>query len=187
MNPSADAYLTQIGQRIRAERKRLGMTLNELAQQSGLSAPYLSQIENGRVNLNLTSLESISRALQTPLIGFFVNGGSAPVSLLRRSERRWLTLGNQASESLLVKSLSQFEIFVLRLAPGGETEHDSAHPGEEFSYVLRGQVRVILRRDEAYTLEEGDLLYYRSELPHRWQNCGSSEAEILIVNTPATY
>ena len=183
-----DEQIQQIGIRIREARKRKGYTLQDFAELVGLSVPYLSQMENGRVNINIVNLENIGRALDTPLINFFVNGSPADsISVLRRSERRWFALGEKASESLLVKFRSDLEIFVIHLEPGSDTAHDSIHQGEEFSYVIKGKVRITLNNTQIYDLSEGDIIYYKSDIPHLWQNLGDESVEILVANTPATY
>jgi transcriptional regulator with XRE-family HTH domain len=176
-----------VGQRIREERKRRNLTLQELAKQVGLSVPYLSQIENGRVNINIGNLESIGKALDVPIINFFVNGPLPEISLVRQGERRWFALGELVAESLLIKSGSNLEICVIRLKPHSSTLQDNSHQGEEFSYVIKGQVRMILDEHPPFDLNEGDMIYYRSEITHRWQNLGDCDAEVLVVNTPATY
>lgn len=188
MPQPTDEQTAEIGRRIREERKRQGLTLDKLGERVGRSAAYLSQIENGRVNVNITNLEAIGRALGVPLIKFFVDGDAPAVSVVRRSERRWFDLGRgQATEALLVKALGNLEIFVMRLPPDSDSVRDSSHPGEEFCYVIRGTARMVLNNERVYDLEEGDVIYYRSDIPHLWQNVGSEEAEVLVVNTPATY
>jgi quercetin dioxygenase-like cupin family protein/DNA-binding XRE family transcriptional regulator len=177
----------QIGQRIRDLRKKQGLTLKQLGELTGLSSPYLSQIENGHVDLNITNLEAIARALDVPLMAFFVSGHLSGVSITRRSERRWFDLGNYATESPLVKTPGNLEIFTIRLQSSSEPTRDSSHQGEEFTYVIRGSVRIVLNNVQSYDLEEGDIIYYLSDMPHHWQNVGEGEAEILVVNTPATY
>lgn len=187
MSDQTEEANLQIGKRIRDLRKRKGLTLQELADQVGISISYLSQIENGRVNLNISNLESISKMLGSPLVSLFTNEIQDSVSVVRSSERRWFALGELASESLLVTMRSKIEIFVIRLEPGSDTVKESIHQGEEFSYVIRGTVNVLLDEDQIYTLKEGDIIYYKSDIPHMWKNIGSDVAEVLVANTPATY
>jgi len=118
MTAFKDDLNVQIGQRIRDLRKKQGLTLKQVSELTGLSSPYLSQIENGRVDHNITNLESIGRALGVALMTFFVNGQQFGVSITRCSERRWFDLGNQATESPLVKTPGNLEIFTIRLHPG---------------------------------------------------------------------
>ena len=182
-----DEMSIQIGKRIREERKHKGCTLQELADQVNLSTPYLSQIENGRTNININTLEKIGKALNTPVINFFVDNSSSEISVIRKVDRRWLTLGEKASESLLVKSRNNIEIFVIFLEPDSDTIRDSCHKGEEFSYVIKGKVRIILNKHQFFDLGEGDIIHYKSDIPHHWQNLSNERAEILVANTPASF
>ena len=148
---------------------------------------YLSQIENGLANLNLANLESIGQALGIPLVTFFVTNDPPQISITRRAERRWYNLGDHAAESPLVKAGGDLEIFTIRLSASCGSVPDSVHQGEEFTYVLRGSVRIVFDNRQTYDLAEGDIVYYLSSIAHRWENIGETEAEILVVNTPATY
>ena len=180
--------LKQIGSRIREERKQKGYNLQEFATQVNLSPAYLSQIENGRVNINILILESISKALSVPLVNFFVDSKTPEISVLPNDERRWLPLGSQqAAESLLVKTKSNLEIFIIRLPPGEDSDEDSSHPGEEVSYVVQGSVTMIMNTSSQYLLKKDDAMYYNSAIPHRWKNTGDQEALVIVINTPATF
>ena len=176
-----------IGQRIRDERKRRNLTLQELSDRVNLSIPYLSQIENGKVNININTLEEIGHALDVPLLFFVVDENPADVSAVRFEERRWFQLGKQASESILMKSRGNLEICVIRLNPGSERVDEEGHSGEEFTYVLQGNVRMELNDGYSYEINSGDLLYYKSNISHSWSNIGDTTAELLVVNTPATF
>ncbi len=176
-----------IGKRIREFRKQKGYTLQELSGIANISVSYLSQIENGQVSLSINNLESIGRALDTPLIRFFDNENGSEVSVVRSVNRRWFSLGEDAAESPLVSSRRNIEIFVIRMQPESDKVKESIHQGEEFSFIIRGSVRVVLGEDECFDLEEGDVIYYKSDIPHRWQNIGEGIAEVLVANTPATY
>ncbi|MFW5940508.1 MAG: cupin domain-containing protein [Chloroflexota bacterium] len=182
-----DEENAHIGRKIREFRKQRGLTLQMLSGSTSLSVSYLSQMENGRVELNISNLKVISESLDVPLIAFFVNEEPSGVSVMRRQERRWFDLGDNATEALLVKTRANLEIFTIRLSPGAQPTEDDSHQGEEFTYVLNGSVRMVLNDEQAYDLEEGDIIYYLSDIPHRWQNIGEDEAEILVVNTPATF
>lgn len=187
MPDKINQQIEQIGQRIREVRKDQGLTLRAIAEKAGLSVPYLSQIENGQVNLNVLNLEAIAGALSVPLITFFTDGDSPKISVTRRSERRWFRLGEQVMESLLVRVPGNLEIFTMLLPPHSDSLRESKHQGEEFSFVVRGSVRIILDNDQVFDLEEGDIIYYISDIPHRWENLSDKETEVLVVNTPATY
>ena len=76
---------------------------------------------------------------------------------------------------------------ILNVAPGADGGGSYSHDGEEFVFVLEGVFEVILNESEKYHLNEGDTLYYPSQLSHRWRNPGPSSARVLWVNTPPTF
>jgi len=176
-----------VGSRIREIRKRQGFTLFDIASKVGLSTSYLSQIENGKVNININNLEAIGKALDTPIVNFFLEATDGEISIVRMRERNWYDLGNKTSESLLLKSIGNLEVAVIHLEPGANTGKPSSHPGEEFCYITHGIVRLTLNGTHQYDLFEGDLIYYKSNKSHFWENISDESAELLIVNTPASY
>ena len=178
--------LVLIGARIHQGRKQKNLTLQEVSEKAGLSVSYLSQIENGKVNINISSLETISKVLEIPLANFFLEPTMPEISIVHMQERYWYALGDKASESLLIKSHKNLEVAVIHIQPGADTGHPSSHPGEEFSYISRGSVRMTIN-EQSFDLFEGDVIYYQSDMQHSWKNIGESTAQILIVNTPASY
>lgn len=187
MTELAENNLAIIGNRIREDRKRKGFTLLEIAEKIGLSTSYLSQIENGRVNINISNLEAIGKALGTPIANFFLETTDPEISVVRMKERHWYKLSENTSESLLLKSPGSLEVAVIHLELGANTGHPNSHPGEEFSYVSRGSIRITINDVRSFDLHEGDVIYYKSDKNHRWENIGDVTAHVLIVNTPASY
>jgi transcriptional regulator with XRE-family HTH domain len=181
-----DDNLGLIGARIRQERKQKGLTLQEVSEKAGLSVSYLSQIENGRVNINISSLENISKVLETPLAIFFLEPAIPEISIVHMNERHWYPLGDNSFESLLIKSHKNLEVAVIHIEPGADTGQPSSHPGEEFSYISRGSVCMTIN-GQSFDLLEGDVIYYQSDMQHSWKNLGDAVAHVLIVNTPASY
>jgi len=179
--------LTNIGEKIRSIRKKKGLTLNELASLSGLSAPFLSQIENARVNVNLNTLTEICNALQVPIVSLFGEEKTTNVRVIKRENRQWLPLEGRSVESFLLNSKSNIELSIIRLPPGENTGVSNKHPGDEVCYVLKGSVRTILNDETSYELVESDMIYYDSGIPHRWENTSNEMAEFIVINTPATY
>lgn len=178
----------RIGRRIRELRKEKNIPLRELAEKTGLSASYLSQVENGRINITITLAKKISDALEKPISSLFGVAGEGDAAIIRKAAHTWVNVdaSPKAVETLLFSDTATFEVWQIHLEPGGKTEPDS-HPGEEFTHVLRGQVQVILKEDTVHALNPGDVLYYQSIIPHRWENPYSAPSDILVVNTPATF
>jgi transcriptional regulator with XRE-family HTH domain len=176
-----------IGNNIRRLRKKKGYTLNNLSERSGLSTSMLSQIENARVNVNLNTLTEICNALDYPLVSLFGEEMSTNVRLIRRENRQWYPLAGRSMESILINSKSNIEFSIIVLPPGENTGQSNHHPGEEFCYVIKGSIRTILNNETTYELGESDLIYYESNISHRWENNSNETAEFIVINSPATY
>lgn len=176
-----------IGENIRGIRKKKGLTLSKLAILSGLSTPYLSQIENARVNVNLNTLTEICNALEVPLISMLGEEKSTKIRLSKRDNRQWYPLSGRSVESILLNSNSNIELSIIRLPPGENSGISNHHPGDEFCYVIKGSIRAILNSETIYELSESDIIYYESSIPHRWENVSNETAEFIVINSPASY
>lgn len=175
-----------IGARIREDRKRAGLTLAQVAKEVGISIPYLSQIENGKVNLSIPKLESISRVLGESLVHYLVDPADQSTQIIRREDRHWMPLDRKARESVLIHSRGNIKIAVLHIEPGADTGQPHASEGEEFTYVSRGSLMIHLDK-KIIELSRGDVIYYDSDIPHKWENPGDVTAEILVITSPIRY
>lgn len=183
-----EGALTSVGERIRALRRKRGLTLQQFTEQVGISTSYLSQIENARANTNLTTLQRIASALQVPLVDLFSDENTFQVSVVRKDDRRIYPLDCEGVEHLLFsQTRTALQVAVIELPPHCAIPRADRHPGEEFTYVLSGRLRMRLGDDLSYDLETGDIIYYRSVLPHRWENMGDAPLRVLVANTPATF
>jgi len=180
-------HLAKIGENIRSLRKKKGLTLHQLADITGLSTPFLSQIENARVNVNLNTLNEICNALEIPIVSLFSEEKSNNVRLIKRENRQWYPLEGRSVESFLLNSMSNIELSIIRLPPGENSGISNQHTGDEVCYVLKGNILTILNDENVYELGENDMIYYESSIPHRWENNSSEHAEFIVINSPPTY
>ena len=177
-----------IGAGIRRERLRRGLTLAQLAAQVNLTVSALSQIERGASDPSVSSLRRIAAAFDIPMFRFLVGNNERDV-VVRKAERTKLRFHHQEVEYELVSAdtSGEFEILSLVLRPGAESvPHAAGHSAEECSVVLRGQVRMELD-GEVHLLDAGDSITIHSEIPHRFTNPGTLDAEILMVMSPPTF
>lgn len=179
---------TSLGARLRRLREERGISLRALAQATGLTASFLSQVERDLAEPSITSLRRISEALSVPMFLLFVNSvGHSPV--VRKDARRMVRLpGSRLTYQLLVPDLNrQMEAIMTTLQPGGQTSDvPTSHEGEEWTMVLKGRAAIQLA-DETYVLEEGDCIYYHAGLPHLIGNAGEEDLVIVSVMTPARF
>jgi quercetin dioxygenase-like cupin family protein len=165
------------------------ISLQELANRTGLTASFLSQVERDVTEPSITSLRRIAGSLEVPVFYFLLDeAGHSP--LVRKEQRRTLKLhGSAAQWELLSPSDPQLQLeVVLTRLPAGEASGDehTAHPGEECFVVLEGEMEITLA-DEVYRLKVGDSFQFLSSIPHRIRNCGKTELVVLAAITPPRF
>jgi transcriptional regulator with XRE-family HTH domain len=174
-----------LGAGIRAERLRQNLTLAQLAEQVGLSASAVSQIERGVTDPSIGSLRRIASALQVPFFQFLLErDGHDPV--VRKNERRTITFPNRALQyQLLTPNLrGPFEVLAMDVAPGAASGEEAlGHDSEECMLILHGQVEVEVA-GQSYTLDAGDSIVIQRNAPHRVVNHGAQTAGVLMVISP---
>ena len=172
-----------LGAHIRRRRKQLGMTLQALCDEAGLSPGFLSQVERGLATPSLGTLAQIAQGLNVGLEHFI--GATRPADQLTRAgERPQFSIDASALgyESLGASfpgaSLSSY---LLHVPPGFESEI-TAHEGEEIIFILEGEITQMLG-GETFTLRTGDSLHYSGSTPHSWANRTDAPARILWTGT----
>jgi DNA-binding transcriptional MerR regulator/mannose-6-phosphate isomerase-like protein (cupin superfamily) len=183
--PRRDGKPGAMGARLRQLRLKKGASLARVAKVVGISVGFLSALERSQMSPSVGTLRKLARYYKTNILDF--HGTAEPARyLVRRRERKALEAGSGVRMELLAWGNTVMEPHLFRLAPGAGSGGSYAHVGEEFLYVLRGELQIFLR-DREYRLEPGDSFYFESAVPHKWMNPGRSETAILWVNTPPTF
>ncbi len=179
-----------MGARIKALRKEKKYTLKQLAEESGLSIGFLSQLERGMSSIAVDSLARIASILGVSLSTFFADTQVVSQDPVYHSiERRWNSVGPEIAQAILSKDIYGFDILprIFQLMPSAsDAEPQGAvhrHAGEEFLYVLEGVVTVY-HNDREYTLYPGDSMQIHSNTPHNWENRTNQVARLLSVSYP---
>ena len=178
----------QLGRKIRDLRQRRGLTVQQLADASGLSKGFISQVENERTSPSLSTLHDLACALGISAAYLVVEEEPVP-SVVRASDRPVLRVGGNTSrvEVLSAQPKRNLEMLVAELPPGlsaGDKLH--YHHGEECVLCLAGRVRLTCG-SHIVVLEEGDTCHYDGRVPHAVENCGEVTARVLIAMTPAAF
>ena len=190
MERNEDTPLAKVGERIKKVREEKKLSLADLAEKTGYSSAILSQIENHLLSPSLGTLIQIANALEVPLSKIFGEKRGHSYSIVRKDERKLISRFASKEgvnygytyESLgYDKKNRRMEPFIVTLEPA-TVKHEklSSHSGEEFIYVLEGEMEVVLG-DLKDTLSAGDSIYYDSTLPHRVACVGDTPAKILAV------
>jgi transcriptional regulator with XRE-family HTH domain len=180
----------EVGKRIRELREEAGLSLQEFAEKTGYSSALLSQFENHLISPPLGALVKLSQALGIDVGDFLGDSPTEPFALVRSYERKTVSrvasrtgvnLGYTYEALGIGMKDRRMEPFVVTLEPVAIKEKRlSTHEGEEFIYVLEGDVEVHLE-DHTDTLEPGDSIYFKSSIPHHIMCPGEEPARILAV------
>ena len=187
----AEVKELQIGPQIRLLRQDRRMTLQDLSEETELSKPLLSQIENEQVIPPLATLLRIAKALKVPLQTFFEEEDNTQKCLVVRAgtsnrlNRRPQHGG--PPQPYLYHSLAygkkhkHMEPFLVEFDPQLTSKpHSVQHPGEEFLYVLEGRIE-LSHGSEVYLLDTGDSVYWDSNEPHSLKALGEQVARGIAV------
>ena len=176
-----------IGNNIRAARKRKGQTLAQLAEQCRCSTSLISQIETGAVNPSFSTLKTISDSLEISMAmlvasNSFVNGIS--FSLMTAKERKTLVTEGGVKFQLLSRGVDlSCEFIRNEWPPGTSTGRERyAHDGEECGFLLEGELEVEIN-DTIHHMQAGDTITLVSSVPHRVSNPGKKKAIAIWVNS----
>lgn len=178
-----------LGERMRTMRETRGQSLKQLAEGTGLTQSFLSQVERDLTSPSVASLRKIAGALGTSIATFFA-GGSPNGRLVRKDARPVLVHPKRRwRDSLLTPSLKgKLQVIWTEIEPGGGSgdepyTHDS---DEECVVVIRGRLDFWVG-DEHYRLKTGDALTFESRIPHKNRNPGPGRTQVLWVMTPPSY
>lgn len=189
----AGERLVEIGSTIRRLRRERGLSLRDLGRSTGFSISFLSLVERGRSSISLTSLHTLAVSLGVEMSEFFPEPRLEPAALARVNRRTGDSrLPIQGAHTYRVLGATGFdralEPLLVTIAPGEETDprDDYAHEGEEFAYVLSGDLVVTVDGVE-HALTAGDCIHWKSNVPHLVRNDGDAPAEVVWVLTPRLF
>jgi transcriptional regulator with XRE-family HTH domain len=175
-----------VGLRIKALRDAMGLSLRDLAERSGVSAPMLSQVERGETSPTLASAAKIAAGLELTLSQLLRLDEGQHVAVSRAGGRRRSTRGGHSFEELTPPLPGQrADVSVHDLEPGATTggrEDPPMHePGSrETAVVLAGTLALVVDGTR-YELQEGDSVTFDADLPHHFENDGEEPTRFFAV------
>jgi transcriptional regulator with XRE-family HTH domain len=180
-----------IGQRIKELRSQRGLTLEEVAEKSGCTPGFLSQLERNKAAPSITTLYSIAEAFGVKVSDFFPDGINTTKVMRHDHRESFHFQGSAVVYSLLSTKFPHGAIgsFLLTIKPANQalpTDEFRAHMGEEFVYVLQGVLRLWIG-DGFYDLYPGDSVYFKSTVKHRLENRSNQPVVALSMITPSIF
>lgn len=171
-----------VGPKLRTLRKAHSLSQRDLAELSGLSANTVSLVERDEISPSVATLQHLASALGVRMSYFFEGPEETNVVFSKAGKRPRISTGGVTIEALSGRlSEQKIDPFYLTLAPRGDAgARQVVHGGQELVCCLRGRVEYEVD-GTAYSLDPGDFLLFRAELPHYWRNAGEETAELLLV------
>lgn len=180
-----------IGQRLKTLRRANNLTLAGLSELAGVARSTISKVENGQMSPTFDVIQKLCNGLKEDVVAFFSDGGNEPPT-----GRRSITLSGKGKtystkcyeHEVLCTDLSNKKMFAaistIKARSVQEFEKWVTHDGEEFFYVLSGEVTVCSELYEPLNLKAGDAMYFDCTMGHATLSASDEEAKVLWVFSP---
>jgi transcriptional regulator with XRE-family HTH domain len=175
-----------VGSRVRSLREAMDLSLRDLAERSGVSAPMLSQVERGDTSPTLAVAQKIAAGLDLTLSQLLRLDEDRHVVIVRAGERRSRRKRGHRVEELTAPLPGQrADVSEHTLAPGAATgapDDPPVHePGSrETTVVIEGSAELFID-GQRHELTEGDSVTFDADLPHHFENNGETDARLIAV------
>ncbi len=176
-----------VGERIKKIRKSKGVSIKELSAKTGFPEELLSQIESQSITPQIGTIIKLAKSLKTVFGTLTAEEGRNTYSVVRQEDRKVVSRhASQKGHNYEYISLASdvkerhMESFIVKLGPETPDQELSIHEGEEFIFVINGEMKAILG-DEVKILSTGDSIYYFSNIPHLVVSNKNDPAYILAV------
>lgn len=175
-----------IGAKIRDLRLKNGLTQEELADRAELSKGFISQLENDLTSPSIATLIDILTLLGSNLSEFFSDDDKEQLIFTR--DDFFVKETDESTVTWIVPTAQKnmIEPIIVELARGACTDADIPHEGEEFGYVLSGEVEVTVG-DRKGVAKAGETFYFSSDRKHFIRNVANGKSKVLWVSCPPTF
>lgn len=175
-----------IGSRIKDLRVANGLTQEELADRTELSKGFISQLERDLTSPSISTLEDILQCLGVTIAEFFADGKDEQLVFGEDDyfEKEDTELDNKIEWIIPNAQKNMMEPIRLTLKKGGSTYPDTPHEGEEFGFVLKGEIELHVGK-KVYRASEGESFYYQANKQHYISS--ENGAELIWVSTPPSF
>ena len=181
--------MIDIGDKIKRLRLKLGLTQEELAARTELSKGFISQLERNLTSPSISTLMDILEALGTDIASFFANDGVnekvifSPDDMFENADEE---LGVNICWLVPNAQKNALEPILVTLSENGSSVPDDPHDGEEFGYVLSGNIVLVIGNREL-KLKKGDSVCFKPLETHYIKNPAKREARVIWVTTPPSF
>ena len=174
-----------LGVRIKKIRKKQGMSQKELSKLIGVTPSNISQIESNLIYPSLPALYKIAENLSVEVSSFFQDKTLPVKTIFPKGKGIKISMPDMPKDSIYAQQLTppdldvKAEPYLIQILPEKKLpSHFFVHKGEELGYVLSGKIKVV-SQNETHTLEAGDTIYLKSDIPTQWVNPGPETVKLL--------
>ena len=178
--------IKQIAERLKGLRDVLELTVDNVAEVCGISPEKYQELESGTVDISVSILHRISQTydveLTTLMFGdepkmssYFVTRNGKGISVERTKAYKYQSLAAGFSK----RKADPFMVIV-HPKPDNEPIYLNSHAGQEYNYVISGRIQIQINGKDLI-LEEGDSIYFNSELPHGMKALDGKEVKFLAI------
>ena len=179
----------QIGAKVRRLRTQRGLTMEELADRCELSKGFISLLERDLTSPSIATLSDILECLGTDLASFFDERPEEKVCYTDEDmfvkedaeglcgSIKWLVPNAQKN---------RMEPILVEMQPGGSTTPENPHEGEEFGYVLKGEITLVLGKRKI-KVKKGESFYFTASVVHKIENRKNEQAVFIWVSSPPSF
>lgn len=171
--------------KLKAYREKNSYTLEDVSRLTGISASYLSRIEQGQCSVSLDIFKKITAFYGESILTFFDLTQQPTNTIFRAGEGIKIESSLKGVETLsLCNKTSVFHPVFFTVATGCGDFNSHCHPsGYEFIYIISGKLQMTLDDTETFLLKTGDSINFDSTRMHNWHNAGKNTLEFIWVHT----
>jgi transcriptional regulator with XRE-family HTH domain len=175
-----------LGPKLRLLRRERGLSLQQVADSTGISSSFLSLVETGKNDLTVARLIRLVGYYGVAVSDLLPEEEDEPAEILRGEHQRHIPSRSENMDLYLLTSdgnramtpvLATYEV-------GGGMHEFISYDSEQWDYVLEGSIALIFEDAEPIVLNEGDSAYYSAKRPHKYKNVGDRHARALHVRSP---
>lgn len=166
-------------------REHIGLSIDTLSKRSGIDTNYLTALENGTAAIDIQILSELALFYGESILNFF-EIESTDIKVVKKGKGEQIKVGlpGVSMESLITQSKHILYPMKILIKPGCGSLEPHCHKGEEYIYVLSGELQVILGENNIHEIKKGDSMYFRSNEKHSWKNSSIKDTVLIWVHSP---
>lgn len=178
----------EIGDKIKSLRQKMGLTQEELAERSDVTKGFISQLERDLTSPSLDTFSNVLEALGTNFSGFFKLDKEEKIVFTKDDyfEGTYDKLGMKMEWIVPNAQKNSMEPVLFTLDKGGETKEYTPYEGEEFGYIIEGEIKLLVG-NKVYRIKKGETFYLSANQTRIIKNNYKGQSKLLWITNPPNF